>query len=101
MLSSDAAHEMKPGMHSLLESVKALEENGTLDSLPDEAVQRLFGAVLKEYVNRLNENPGMQPFADHAAVTATEAVIGVTRILNQINVEVFELAMWQTMGSIR
>ena len=72
-----------------------------LESMSNEELQQLFGLVLKQYVSRLNDNPGMRPFAEDSIITATEAVITVTRILKHVNLEVFELGMWQTLGSIR
>lgn len=73
----------------------------TLQAMTDVQLQQLAASVIKEYTSRLNSNPSLMPFVDSASVTATEAVIAVTRILKQVNVEVFELSMWQSMGSIR
>jgi nitrite reductase (NADH) small subunit len=101
MSTYNSANDVQPGAEGFLQSMEALQKNGAFDSISDETVQQLFSSVLKLYLNKLNDNPEMQPFADHTGVTATEAVIAVTRILKQVNVEVFELAMWQTMGSIR
>ena len=101
MSSPNSVQELQSGLNELSESIRWLQENGEMSALPDETVQQLFSLALKLYTSRLNDNPGLLPFPDERSVTPTEAVIAVTRILKQADVQVFELAMWQTMGSIR
>lgn len=55
--------------------------------------------ALKEYV-RLREDGSDFELVDPRTTTATEAAVGATSMLSAVNLETFELAMWQGLGSI-
>lgn len=79
---------------------KAIDQR-KLDSISNEWVQKIFALAMQMYVLKLNENPEMLPFVDQDSVSATDAVITISRILKQVDIQVFELAMWQTMGTLK
>jgi hypothetical protein len=70
---------------------------------PVEQRQSLVTALstwaLKEYV-RLREDGSDFELVDPRITTATEAAVGATSMLSAVNLETFELAMWQGLGSI-
>ena len=72
-----------------------------LEQLPDRELQRLLAVAAKEYSRRQQEQ---EPFAvfgpDQEAVglTATDAVIVASAVLDALGVEIFELGMWKTWG---
>jgi hypothetical protein len=67
--------------------------------LPDEALQRMLTAAVKAYAARQETDPDLYPFTDPDAVTATEVVVAVSKLLEAVEVEVFELGVWQTWGT--
>ncbi|MGE0563958.1 MAG: hypothetical protein AB7O50_05530 [Pseudolabrys sp.] len=69
-------------------------------ALPDDAdIQALLARAVKLYAARADAGEAALPaFADGTQVTATEAVVAVTAILKAVNVQVFELGMWQAFN---
>jgi len=67
--------------------------------VPDVALQQLMTAAVKLYVagaeTRTHQLP---PFAE-GDVTATEVAVAATSMLKAVEMEVFELGMWQVWGS--
>jgi hypothetical protein len=64
----------------------------------DEQVQQLLRAAVRLYFMKLEENPHLLPFGGDPSVTATEVAAVVSKMLQETNLAVFELAMWQMMG---
>jgi hypothetical protein len=65
-------------------------------ALGDGDVQALLAAAVRIYAERAEG--GDEPFAAFPAdadITATHAMLAVTAILKAVNVQVFELGMWQ------
>lgn len=88
---------------SLAERVEVLVSevlaDDAADQIPVEAVQRLMAAAVKLYVARLEAEPGLLPFAEGGGVTATEVAVAATGMLRAVEMEVFELGMWQVWGN--
>jgi hypothetical protein len=100
----DVSDQLESELYNFVKNIQNIDNikvGNELTSISDKQVQQLFSLGFKLYIKRLQENPEMQPFPNVNSVTPTEAVVTVTRILKQINIEVFELAMWQTLGSIK
>jgi hypothetical protein len=70
---------------------------GNLAGLQDADLQVLLAAVIREYAERAETRdeplPALPP---ESAVTATEAMLAVSAILKAVNIQVFELGMWQS-----
>lgn len=64
-------------------------------ALPDAAMQAALAALIKRYAVRVESDPGMDPFPPGNCVTATDAMMAVTGILRALNLQAFELGMWQ------
>lgn len=74
----------------------------TLDGpLGDAELQAVMGAAVKRYAERLGEGGELRAFAPGAGVTATEAMLVTTAILRAVNVQLFELGMWQAWSGGR
>jgi hypothetical protein len=74
--------------------IASLGDGGALD---DGDAQALLAAAVRIYAERAEARD--EPFAafpPDAGVTATHAMLAVTAILKAVNVQVFELGMWQT-----
>ncbi|MBS1698903.1 MAG: hypothetical protein JST25_10945 [Actinobacteria bacterium] len=86
---------------SLTELADQLESiNATADTadLPVEDMQRVFTAAFHLY-SRLAEERGIgDPFTPTNGITATQVVTTALAILHAQNLEVFELALWQSWG---
>ena len=68
-----------------------------IGALPDAQLQVLLAAAIKSYAARaeVSDDPLPALPAD-SGVTATEAMLVVSAILKAVNVQVFELGMWQS-----
>jgi hypothetical protein len=69
---------------------------GDADRVPDEAVQQLLTAAVRLYAAKEEDRP--RPFPENDEVTATEVLVTVSEMLEAVDVEVFELGIWQAWG---
>lgn len=68
-----------------------------IHAMPDAELQRLLAAAVKAYAARAEASDEPVPaFPSHADVTATEAMLAVSAIMKAVNIQVFELGMWQS-----
>jgi hypothetical protein len=88
-------------LQMFIQEMHSLIDGGQLEFVSGETVQALFGLAMKMYIQKLEQCPHLPPFAEGHAVSATDAVIAVSKILKQVDLQVFELAMWQTMGTVK
>ena len=66
-------------------------------SLRDEQLQSLLAAAIRDYAARSETRDEPPPaLAPDSGVTATEAMLAVSAILKAVNIQVFELGMWQS-----
>ena len=72
--------------------VQAKEEN-----LSPETVQKLMTIAVKLYVARRISAPDLTPFTGNV-VTATDVAVATTQMLRSVNLELFELALWNGWG---
>jgi hypothetical protein len=73
-------------------------DSALLGEASDKIAQRLLTAAVRLYAARVAAGSSIDPFTDLDAVTATDVVITVTRMLEAVEVEVFELGVWQNWG---
>jgi hypothetical protein len=66
-------------------------------SLPPESIQKLMTIAVKLYVARRISTPDLTPFTS-GVVTATDVAVATTQMLRAVNVELFELALWNGWG---
>lgn len=68
-----------------------------IGALSDAELQTLLAAAIRSYAARAEANdeplPALPP---DSGVTATEAMLAVSAILKAVNIQVFELGMWQS-----
>jgi hypothetical protein len=66
------------------------------DTLSDSEIQALLARAVRLYAERVTASDVALPaFPEGAQVTATDAVVATTAILKAVNVQLFELGMWQ------
>ena len=74
--------------------IASLRDGGALD---DGDAQALLAAAVRIYAERAEAcDEPLAAFPPDAGITATHAMLAVTAILKAVNVQVFELGMWQS-----
>ena len=67
------------------------------ERLSDAEVQALLARAVQLYAERVAEREDdLAAFPADAAVTATEVMVTVSAMLKAVNLQLFELGMWQT-----
>ena len=70
----------------------------TGDSLALEDIQQLMERAVRAYSRLLDEGPTGPILHNGHTITATDAVRAASALLSALNLEVFELALWQSWG---
>ena len=68
------------------------------DTLAPEEVQELMARAVRAYGRLLDAGVAVSPLPPGADITATDAVRAASGILKAVNLETFELALWETWG---
>ena len=76
-------------MSSQVETIAAPEQ------LSDGEIQRMLAKAVRLYAERSTERDGALPAFAPDAATATDVMVTVTAMLKAVNLQVFELGMWQ------
>lgn len=71
-----------------------------LGDVPDEALGQLFASALRLYAAKVESGDVLRAFPRQSGVTATDALIGCTAILQAVEVSIFSLGHWQSMTTI-
>jgi hypothetical protein len=61
----------------------------------DSEIQDMLSSAVRLYAERAAERDGTLPAFAPDALTATEVMVTVTAMLKAVNLQVFELGMWQ------
>jgi hypothetical protein len=61
----------------------------------DAEIQNMLANAVRLYAERAAERDGALPAFPPEATTATEVMVTVTAMLKAVNLQVFELGMWQ------
>lgn len=65
-------------------------------SVSDADVQAMLADAVRLYAERASEREGaLAAFPADAPITATEAMTTISAIMKAVNIQVFELGMWQ------
>lgn len=65
------------------------------ERLPQEAIQQGLTALTKLYTVRFQEGERWDPFVNGRTMPVTSVMIMSTAMLKAVNIELFELGMWQ------
>lgn len=66
------------------------------DEISDADIQALLARAVRLYAERVAARAEpLAAFPQDAGITATDAVVATTAILKAVNVQLFELGMWQ------
>ena len=79
-----------------------LAADAEIDELDDGAIGRAFAAIVRVHAERAQRAGASAPaFAGNVTVSATDAMIACSAMLDAVGLEVFELSLWQNMTSIK
>jgi O-acetyl-ADP-ribose deacetylase (regulator of RNase III) len=71
----------------------------TPESVSDESLQLLLAAAVKLYSSKNPDGIRLRAFPEGGAgVTATDVMVATTAMLHAVNVQMFELGMWQAFS---
>ncbi len=77
--------------------IVALDDSG---DLPDELVQEAITALTRLYTVKFQMGERWAPFTDKQVMPATSVMIMTTAMCRAVNVELFELGMWQSWSGV-
>lgn len=61
-------------------------------------VQSALARAVKQYAALVESGDRQPPFPRESGVTATDVVVACSSMLRAVDVEIFELAMWEVFG---
>ncbi len=61
-------------------------------------VQSTLAQAVKDYAALVQSGDRCRPFPAESGVTATDVVVACSSMLRAVDVEIFELAMWEIFG---
>ena len=67
------------------------------DRVPDAELRALIANAVRLYAVKADNGMRRPPPPDGGGVTVTDTMLAVTDLLHAVNVQVFELSMWQAM----
>ena len=91
-MSSSDLHERSEALAAQFEELIADDRTGEVDHV---GLQRLLGAVVRLYSSKA-EREGAFAAVPRGVLTATDAMITSSALLQSVNVAVFELGLWQS-----
>lgn len=102
-LQPTTAADLATHLRALLAVLEAGIADGTAyDEIGDPDVQRLLAAATKLYVGSIEQRGRFAPFPPDGAllVTPTDVAATASEMLQALQIEIFELGMWQTRGGL-
>jgi hypothetical protein len=97
MSSSNAvvSDDLTSSTAAIVKAVDAAVASGDVSNIADATVQQLLTAAARLYATRA-EQGGNLPATAPGALNATQGMIVTTALLRAVNVQLFELGLWQS-----
>jgi len=73
----------------------SLQVDVAAERLSDAEIQNMLAKAVRLYAERMEQRDGALPAFSSEQVTATEVMVTITAMLKAVNLQVFELGMWQ------
>jgi hypothetical protein len=83
----------------ILAEVDRILADGRVADVPDEAVQQLLLAAVRLFSARRDQGPRLAAFPS-GSVTATDVAVTAVALTEAVNLELFELALWNGWSNI-
>ena len=95
-LTADAVNEVSVQMLAAAAAMETALAAGSLESLPNDSLQKLIAAVVKIYSAKREAGETFMPISAAGRVTPTDIMLTSSQLLRAGNLQVFELGMWQS-----
>ena len=82
-------------------SPASAEAGDTAPICPPEVAQRFLELGTRLHAAEMNAERRVPAFAPDHGVSATDVMITTTSMLRSVNIQLFELGMWQTWGTVK
>jgi hypothetical protein len=66
--------------------------------MPAAELQQQLAALVSAYAERLERGEDLPPFPEPTALTPTDVVRVASAMLEALDIEIFELALWRSWG---
>lgn len=83
----------------LADACESAVDSGNLDLISENALTSALNAMLRVLAARAQDDRTVNLATGNNRLSATDAVIACTAVLESASIEVFELAAWQAMTS--
>ena len=98
--SKDRTAEIVALINELDTLFAAMLKEDRFGDVPDDALGQLFASVMRLYAAKVESGDLARAFPRGSGVTATDALIGCTAILQAADVSLFNFSHWQSMTTI-
>lgn len=78
----------------------AVDGDGNIEAISEQQLGRLMAAAIRAVAAKAQNGQSVSVGGGNATITATDAVISCTAILESVGLAVFELAAWQAVSNI-
>ena len=85
----------------IAKSIAAAEAGDMEPICPPELVQRFLELGTRLHSAEMQAGRGLHAFAQDHGVSATDVMITTTSMLKSVNIQLFELGMWQMWGTVK
>jgi hypothetical protein len=93
--SSSVSEDLAAATASIAEAVDAAIASGDVSGIADATIQQLITAAARLYAARA-EQSGYLAATAPGALNATQGMIVTSALLRSVNVQLFELGLWQS-----
>lgn len=80
----------------ILEAVEAVLDKDGASLVPPQAIQNLIAAGCRAYAARIEAGDSFPPIPHRGPVTSTDVMVTVSALLRAVDLNTFELGMWQS-----
>lgn len=101
-ISAIAAGEESHASKQAVQLATALGEaviDGRADVISDVALQQLMAALCKLYAYKSEAQGDLPLLNERSGVCVTDAMVTTSALLKAVDIQVFELGMWQSWGA--
>jgi hypothetical protein len=85
----------------IAQSIASAEAGGTEQICPPELVQRFLELGTRLHSAEMQAGRHLPAFAQDHGVAATDVMIATTSMLKAVNIQLFELGMWQMWATVK
>jgi len=97
--SQQRASDLRAKVDDLYQLVDAILKAEGVDGVDVESLQRINTLGVKLYGAHFDNGHTFPPVLDNESVTATEASVFTSALLEVVDMDLFELSLWRQWGS--